>query len=350
VSFYPPISEVNLNELVSRTWQDNILFNVLLELTYQCNLDCFFCYNDRSLEGKPLDLNRYHELLRELADLGVLNLVLSGGEPLAHPGFWKIGSWARELGFVIRIKSNGHALRPDVARRLKQEIDPFVVDISLHGANEDAHDRQTRVPGSFRQLMRNLVSLREEGVRVKLNATLTAWNEHQLEAMYELADSLGFLLHVDPQVTPRDDGDRTPQTIRASDAALQRLEELLRKRNPQTGPGCDGMDLSAGERKHCGTGSSSLAIDPYGNVYPCVALRRSLGNLHEKTVREIWYGNPVLEEVRDSMREVARQVDVLEKEGKSLRFCPGQAHALSGNPADVHVVACLTVNPPLRKG
>ena len=340
---------MNLGDLVSRTWQGNILFNVLLELTYQCNLDCFFCYNDRNLQGRPLDFRRYQSLLEELAGLNVLNLILSGGEPLAHPDFWKIGAAARELGFVIRVKSNGHALRPDVARRLKEEVDPFIIDISLHGASAVVHDRQTRVPGSFLRLMQNLEGLREQGLRVKLNTTLTAWNEHQLEAMYELADSLGLVLQVDPQVTPRDDGDRTPQTIRASDAALQRLEALLRERNPQTGPGCDGMDASPGQRKHCGTGSSSLAVDPYGNVYPCVALRRSLGNLHEKTVREIWYGNPVLEEVRDSMREVARRVDALEKEGKNLRFCPGQAHALSGNPADIHVVARLTAEPFLKK-
>ncbi len=339
---------MELNDLVSRTWEENILFNVLLELTYQCNLDCFFCYNDRSLQGKPLGLKRYQELLHELVGMGVLNLILSGGEPLAHPDFWNIGALARELGFVIRIKSNGHALRPDVARRLKDEVAPFIIDISLHGASAAVHDRQTRVPGSFKRLMQNLEGLREQGLRVKLNATLTSWNEHQLDAMHELADNLGLLLQVDPQVTPRDDGDRTPQTIRASDAGLQRLEELLRKRNPQAGPSCDGMESSTGDAKHCGTGSSSLAIDPYGNVYPCVALRRSLGNLHEQSVCDIWHGNPVLEELRGAMREVARQVRVLEKNGNPVRFCPGQAHNLSGNPAQIYPAATQTLSLSIK--
>lgn len=339
---------MELNELVSRTWEENILFNVLLELTYQCNLDCFFCYNDRSLQGKPLDFWRYQELLKELAGLGVLNLVLSGGEPLAHPDFWKIGAVARDLGFVIRIKSNGHALRPDVARRLKDEVDPFIIDISLHGASAVVHDRQTRVPGSFQRLMHNLEGLRKQGLRVKLNATLTAWNEHQLEAMYELADGLGLILQVDPQVTPRDDGDRTPQTIRASGAGLQRLEELLRERNPPAASSCDRTDSSEGNGKHCGTGSSSLAIDPYGNVYPCVALRRPLGNLHEQSVREIWYENPVLEELRGTMREVARQVRLLVENGSQVRFCPGQAHALSGNPAQIYPAATQSVSLSIK--
>ncbi len=340
---------MNINDLVSRTWQENILFNVLLELTYQCNLDCFFCYNDRTAQGRPMDMSQYRALLEELADLGVLNLVLSGGEPLAHPGFWTIGRWARELGFVVRIKSNGHALRQDVVRRLKVEIDPFAIDISLHGASAEVHDRQTRVPGSFARLMDNLPGLREQGLRVKLNTTLTAWNEHQLEAMHVLADELGYPLQVDPKVTPRDDGDTTPQAIMASDRAVQRLQRLLLERNPRLASRTDdGVSFLSGARKHCGSGSSGLAIDPFGNVYPCVALRRSLGNLHQQSVAQIWRGNPVLEEVRSRMQDVAREVDALGKEGKNLHFCPGQVHVAGGDPADVPAPGSTVVKLSLR--
>ncbi len=61
-------------------WRDNQLFSALLELTYRCNLDCAFCYNDVGLKGRPLTRQRYGELLEELAELGVLHLALSGGE------------------------------------------------------------------------------------------------------------------------------------------------------------------------------------------------------------------------------------------------------------------------------
>ena len=51
----------------------------------------------------------------------MLNLTLSGGEPLAHPDFFLLGSRARELGFVVRVKSNGHALR-GAALRLSEPV------------------------------------------------------------------------------------------------------------------------------------------------------------------------------------------------------------------------------------
>ena len=44
-----------------KTWEQNILFSVLVELTYRCNLDCSFCYNDTSLKGTALSKEQYFE-------------------------------------------------------------------------------------------------------------------------------------------------------------------------------------------------------------------------------------------------------------------------------------------------
>jgi len=55
-------------------------------------------------------------------DLQVLNLTLFGAEPLAHPDFFLLGSRARELGFLVRVKSNGHALRGAAPRRLRDKV------------------------------------------------------------------------------------------------------------------------------------------------------------------------------------------------------------------------------------
>ncbi|MBK6811949.1 MAG: hypothetical protein IPG81_24295 [Sandaracinaceae bacterium] len=62
-----------------RTWTENRLTSVMFELTYACNLDCEFCYNDVGLGGEPLTLAEYHMVLAELADMGVLNLTFTGG-------------------------------------------------------------------------------------------------------------------------------------------------------------------------------------------------------------------------------------------------------------------------------
>ncbi|HYG61391.1 MAG TPA: radical SAM protein, partial [Thermoanaerobaculia bacterium] len=221
---------MSFGDLLQKTWRDNILFSALIELTYRCNLDCFFCYNDLGLRGEPLRTEQWFRLFDDLREMEVLNLTLSGGEPLAHPDFLRLGARARELGFVVRVKSNGHALRGELARRLRDEVDPFLVEVSLHGATAAVHDRQTRVPGSFDRLLANLREMRELGLRVKVNSTLTAWNEGEIEGMLDLSDSLGLPLQIDPEVTPRDDGDAEPLSVSPSREGVARLFALLKAR------------------------------------------------------------------------------------------------------------------------
>lgn len=326
--------------LVQRTWREHLLFSVLVELTYRCNLDCFFCYNDLGLRGTPLSRERYLALLDELAELQVFHLTLSGGEPLAHPHFLELGGRARELGFVVRVKSNGHALRGEMARRLRDEVDPFLVEVSLHGATAATHDRQTRVRGSFERLLANLDECLSLGLRLKLNSTLTRWNEDEVEPMLELARGLGVPLQIDPQVTPRDDGDREPLAVAATPEGLARFFALQEAavaaaggpgEAADCGPAGAGSGIGAPDR-HCGAGSAGVAIDPYGNVLPCVQWRRPLGNLHDQTLREIWETSPALAGVRETTRRALAVVAGQGAAGPLLAFCPGTAAASTGDP------------------
>ena len=88
--------------------------------------------------------------------------------------------------------------------------------------------------------------------------------------------------------------------------------------------------------KHCGAGSAGIAVDPYGNVYPCVQWRRPVGNLHERSIREIWTGSAGLAEVRGLTTDAKRMVDGYGPAGHLLNFCPGSAAAHGGDPLAVY--------------
>jgi MoaA/NifB/PqqE/SkfB family radical SAM enzyme len=330
------------NALAARTWNENRLFTVLVELTYRCNLDCFFCYNDLGLRGRPLEFAQYDAMLQDLAAMNVLSVVLSGGEPLAHPDFFRIGARARELGFLVRVKSNGHALRGELARRVRDEVDPFVIEVSLHGATAVTHDRQTRVPGSFVRLIENLHEMTALGLRVKINSTLTVWNEGETAEMYALADSLGMPLRFDLQVSPKDDGDRTPLNVAPTDGGireLMRIEEERVRHLPRE-PESDVVDPDLVSSKNCGAGSATIAVDPYGNVYPCVQWRRAVGNLHERSIPDIWADS--FGAIRIETEEAKRVVGAHPR-GELLNFCPGLAEVLTGSalqvPAEMERIA-----------
>ncbi|MDA8019634.1 MAG: radical SAM protein [Thermoanaerobaculia bacterium] len=335
-------SATSYGDVIQRTREGNVLFSVMLELTYRCNLDCFFCYNDLDLRGKTLSLDRYSELLDELQELGVLHLILTGGEPLASPYFFELGRRARELRFAVRVKSNGHALHGHLARRLRDEVDPMIVEVSLHGATAETHERQTRVQGSFRRLLDNLVEMQKLGLRLKINSTLTCWNEDEIEAMFDLADGLGLPLQFDPEVTPRDDGDRSPLTIAPSRSGLTRLFRLQQRRaqryaagqaeTPSPPPAREGDQVAAAPASggYCGAGTNSLTIDPFGKVYPCVQWRRPVGDLHRQSVSDIWHGIGALRDVRRENAAARSSLVVLGQEAGLASFCPGQAAVRTG--------------------
>ena len=341
---------MSFSSIVNKAWQGNQLFSALVELTYRCNLDCYFCYNDLNLRGRPLSKEQYFEFFEGLKRLGTLNLILSGGEPLAHPDFFELGGRARELGFAVRVKSNGHALGRETARRVKEEIDPFVVEMSLHGATAATHDRQTRVPGSFDRLIANITEARAAGLRLKLNSTLTGWNEHELEDMIELTEALSVNLQIDPEVSPRDDGDSEPLSIRASRESVLRLFQIRLQRQveepaaaPQVTVEREGDDFlpqgqaaGPGTTKHCGAGSATIAVDPFGSVFPCVQWRQAVGNLHQHSIEEIWSSSSDLEEVRSTNELVKDMVDAQGAFGAKMAFCPGTAAAQTGSPLGIY--------------
>ena len=330
---------MSYSNTIKRAWTENRLMVVLLELTYACNLDCTFCYNDLARVGQQLSLDQYRQLLDDLAELGILNLTLSGGEPLAHPRFFDIASHARSLGFVIRLKTNGHAVKETVARRIRDEVDPFIVEVSVHGATAETHDRQTRVAGSFERLVANIRTMKSLGLRVKANSVLTRWNEHELEGMLTLYDELGVLFQIDPEVKPRDDGDRGPLAIEASAEGRARYRSALEARANRDGadietatPDAVPKPIVARTDKHCGAGANSIAIDPYGSVLPCVQWRASVGNLHEQRIAEIWAGSTGLQEVRETTKAARRMLEDLGDAAVTSNFCPGAAHVYSGDP------------------
>ncbi|MFC1665042.1 radical SAM/SPASM domain-containing protein [Pseudomonadota bacterium] len=342
---------MSYQQLLQKCLGNNVLYTAMFELTYRCNLDCFFCYNDRGLQGKLLSLQDYIRVFDDLIALGTMNITLTGGEPLAHPQFFDIGVAARQRGFTIKIKSNGHALRGGLLGRIKEELDPLLIETSLHGACAESHDKQTRVPGSFDRLLENLKQVRSMGIRIQVNSSLTRWNEGEIEKMYALTDEMGLAHNFSPEVTPRDDGDKTPLDIAPSEASVFKLLDIQAKRarnqrleRADVVPTFTGEDKIKGVKdsgKQCGAGSVGIAVDPIGNVYPCIQWRRSMGNLHQQSIKEIWTESAMVKEIRDLTIQAKSKNRKYGEPGKRMAYCAAMAEITTGDPLRIYPLAKL---------
>ena len=159
-------------EMIARRWKAASPHSALFELTFVCNHACSFCYNCPTGE-RELETEQVFEVLRKIADFGVLFLTFSGGEPLCRKDFFAIAAEARRLHFAIRVYTNGYLIDEAVAERLATEARPFEMEISLHGAGPGTHEAMTRVPGSFARLVAAVRALRKRDIKVLLKTPIT---------------------------------------------------------------------------------------------------------------------------------------------------------------------------------
>jgi MoaA/NifB/PqqE/SkfB family radical SAM enzyme len=305
-----------------------------LELTYRCNWRCVFCYNPRHNDLRGLPSERWLSVLDELRALGTLYVALTGGEPLTHPEFLRIARGARERAFALRILTNGALVTEALAAEIAA-LRPMAVELSIHGANASTHDGATATPGSFEAMLRGLDRLLRNGVAVVLKSPLTRLNEGEMDGMQQIAAERGVPLRLDPVLTPRDDGDLGPLGYRASPAAVDRMFLALGTQGqiPQEDRVLGGVN--------CGLGRTTLAIDPEGNVFPCLQWRRApLGNVRDVSLVTLWRES----EERVAAAAIARGANErLREAGGALAafpFCPALALQRTGDalqPDETHV-------------
>jgi len=267
------------------TLKKNIPVSVTAELTRRCPLSCRHCYLPETrgrAEPKPeLSTAQWKDILKKLARAGGLYLVFTGGEPLLRPDLAELCRFAKELKFDLRIFSTGLGLTPELARGLAAAgVSGF--EISFYG-RPAVHDGVTGLRGSFRRSLAAARLLNEAGVKVKMKVPLLVSNAGQAGWLKRLAAKEGFCLSFDPVIAPANDGGRGALPLRLPGAALKKAVKLVAAPGPAAVPQPPGPgDLL------CGAGRNVCAVDPAGNLFPCLQLPVKLGNLVRRGFPALW--------------------------------------------------------------
>ncbi|MBZ5640010.1 MAG: radical SAM protein [Acidobacteriia bacterium] len=318
--------------LVEKAFAEAIPLSAQFEITYRCNHLCTFCYNSPT-GARELTTPQIFEALRKVSEFGVLYLTLTGGEPLCHRDFFAIAGEARRLGMALRIYSNGYLMAdPEVARKIAA-LKPMEVEISLHGSRPEIHEALTKIKGSFEKTVRGIRNLRESGIKVPLKCPITRLNQDDLFPVRDLADELGCHLTFDAVITPKDDGNLDPLALRPGEEFLSKYwgEWYLELHHGKLPPKSNHCASDAAEAV-CGSGRSGFTLDPYGNIFPCVAFRRRVANILEiDSLEQIWKTSPVLTGVRDLAIQARSRLDQHEN-GPYFTFCMGVAETQVGSP------------------
>ena len=315
------------------------------EVTYGCNLRCEHCYAASEEKGKELSLEQIAHVARQLREIGTLKVVLSGGDPFFRTDIMEIIELLRKDFFVI-ILSNAALIDSARAERLKW-LNVTQIEVSLYAMDSTVHDSITRVKGSHEKTIAGISRLKENGVEVVVKCPVMKQNISEYPKIVKFAADMDIRMKGSPLIIPRLNGSKDTHAYCLENKELVRyFSNWFSDRDNKTEFNSSGMpvldDINM-DSSICNAGNTICSITPDGYIKPCTVLPLKMGNLIEKSIKELWQDKPAkfLKEIRNA------RLDDLFKCKKCSKlplcsFCPGSNWLNTGNIFDPGEGPCNT--------
>lgn len=335
-----------------------IPLNGTFELTPLCNMDCKMCYvrMTKEQQEKVRPLRTAEEWLRlgkTAKEQGMVYLLITGGEPFLRPDFREIFQGLHKMGFIVSINSNGTMIDEKTMEWLK-ETPPIRINMTLYGASDETYERLCGNPRGFTQVTKAIRLLKEAGITVKLNCSVTPYNAHDLEAMFAFAEKEGLLIQATSYMFPPlrknikmvGKNDRfTPEEAAYYSAKIEMLsggeEYFLEKMKKgdwsavsmDTAEDCQALE---GEGIRCRAGRCSFWITWDGRMLPCgMLVAEQAPNVFEEDFSKAWE-ETMLQAGKIRLPGKCAGCDLKDK----CRACAAMVLTESGNYCDVPQYRC----------
>ncbi len=312
--------------------------NVLVLLTYRCNLRCNMCYyyneNEKSNTANMIDKRKADELsydqiiklIDDIAAMGVKVLTLHGGEPLIYENLFPISKYAVSKGLLVNFFTNGILLNEAVIDKI---IDARIntISISVDGP-ADIHDRIRGAKGAYDKIIKGIGIFKrkeKEGLeipRLLISTSVSAMNQDGLPELLKgikasgLKDwNVGLITYNGTKLSEAtkkilgmegpgqgDIGNLPDELINLDpDKMLEVRGQLIRENSdadinisfPSVRAVKKYGDPAYNEVDYCLFPWARAIISPYGEVFPCILLSNlnaDMGNIKDKSFKDIWNG------------------------------------------------------------
>lgn len=314
---------------------------MLAELTHRCPLQCAYCSNPIELlkANRELDTVQWLDVFAQAANLGILQVHISGGEPTLRRDLPELVAALSARGVYTNLITAGVGVRDGMIAGLA-EAGLDHVQLSFQGAVAATTDMIGNHPGAHAKKLETARQIREAGLPLTINAPIHRKNIDEVEQFIDLALDLGAerieianvqyygwaLLNRPALMPPRD------KVMRMA-AFVEKAQQELR--------GVLAIDFVAPDYyaefpKACmgGWAQDAFMIAPDGVVMPCHAAATipslRFDNAAETPLAEIWENSPAFNAYRgfDWMKEPCRSC-----ERREIDFggCRCQAMKLAGD-------------------
>lgn len=308
---------------------------IVWNFTNLCNLTCKHCYQDAEHKALPdeLSLKEKLKLVDQIAEQYVPMIAFAGGEPTISPDLLPVLKHCHKYGIHTTIATHGGTMTEKLANQLL-ECGVKYVEISLDSVHPARHDEFRGQEGMWHRTvrgMRNVVKTR--GLRLGVAMCVHQGNFDEVEDMLQFCCDIGAGVFAHFNFIPVGrglqmvDGDLNPKQ---REWLLKTLNEWMQSGKigvistaPQFGrvcvahaptegkQACSHAGSGGGEKARviakylggCGAGRDYVAIEPNGNITPCVYLpHRVQGSIRKRSFIDIFRNNEFWELLCDRDR------------------------------------------------
>jgi pyrroloquinoline quinone biosynthesis protein E len=324
---------------------------LLAEVTHRCPLHCPYCSNPVELVRRDdeLDTSTWQRVFDEARELGVLQVHLSGGEPLARPDLPALLAHASGLGCYTNLVTSGLGL---TAERLADLVDRGLDHVQLSVQDSDPLNANliAGVKGYDRKLAAAAL-IKDLELPLTVNAVLHKANLDHIGGIIELAERMGadrlelantqyygWALRNRAALLP------AREQLAAAEPVVRQAKQRLAGRMEIVYVVADYHEANP---KPCmyGWGARQLTVAPNGDVLPCpaasVITSLPVQNVRRSSLSEIWYDSETFNAYRGTswMREPCRSCP---RQEIDFGGCRCQAFQLTGDAAATDPVCTLS--------
>lgn len=317
---------------------------VYLEVTRSCNLNCIHCYNEAGkARENELNTDCFLKLISDLGEIGVLDLVLTGGEPFMRKDIFQIIHWINENNMRFSIFTNGLLLTPTIIDKLV-DYKPQFIAISLDGATPAIHER-IRGVGTFEKTLNGIKMLKAKGLKVRVNHTLTAASIKQLGKFMKLMEDLEvddiFFDRFDSLGRGKEQNDLVIPIERGEEVKF--LIDKYCKKEDIAITNCEGLTIMNTESRNlCGVGINSCYIKANGEMTFCPVMsdeRHTIGNVLKSDIKSLW-NSKKWDALREASVDTISECSACLVKDSCLGGCKAKAFNAYGNFSKPDPWAC----------
>lgn len=332
-------------EFFDNTYHKPQLRSVLLELTTKCNERCIHCYIPHEYKVDLMDSDMIYDLLKKIRDMNVLNVTITGGEPMLHKEFLGLLKKCNEFNFSVNVLSNLTLLSDEIVDEMVQNK-LLCVQTSLYSMDSKIHDEITGCVGSHKKTISAIEKLVKNHIPIQINCPILKNNMNEYKNVISWAEEKGIVADSDFAVFAQYNNCQSNLKCRLSNEEAEKItidkiyndedyryrisEGILRKKV---------VDLN---KPICTVCKESICISSTGNVYPCSGWEGySLGNVNEKDIETIWYDSRKANFLRQlTLKDFPKCINCPDRNYCTICLVKNANENIGGDPLKVNDYFC----------